>query len=184
MAASLDGFVARKDGRVDWLQTSDEFAAGTTLQPSAIESFLAGIGCYVMGSRTYELALEFESKGHGWAYGEKPTFVLTRRQLPRIKPSVELCNGDLAQLINTRLRPTYRTIWIVGGPALITECLRLGLADSVRYTVLPVMIGDGIPFFTKFDKDIALHLAGVNAYRDGSVELHYQVRNQALNAVG
>ena len=59
MVASLDGFVARKDGRVDWLETSDEFAGGDTLDPEFVESFLKTIDCYVMGSRTYETALEF-----------------------------------------------------------------------------------------------------------------------------
>src|SRR5215831_11903379 len=69
MAASLDGFIARKDGRVDWLQTSDEFAGGATLEPGFVEEFLKTIDCYVMGSRTYELALGFEANGFGWSYG-------------------------------------------------------------------------------------------------------------------
>ena len=59
MAASLDGFIARKDGRVDWLETSDEFAGGDTMDPGFVEAFLKTIDCYVMGSRTYETALEF-----------------------------------------------------------------------------------------------------------------------------
>src|SRR5438552_2835059 len=74
MAASLDGFIARKDGRVDWLETSDEFAGGDTLEPGFVEAFLKTIDCYVMGSRTYETALSFEAKGLGWAYGDKPPF--------------------------------------------------------------------------------------------------------------
>ena len=55
------------------------------------------------------------------------------------------------------------------------ECLRLGLADEVRYSILPILIGDGIPFFGKLDRDIALHLAEVKAYKSGTVELRYQV---------
>src|ERR1700712_5403877 len=89
MAASLDGFIARKDGRVDWLETSDEFAGGDTLDPGFIEAFLETIDCYVMGSRTYETALRFEAQGLGWAYGDKPTFVLTSRELPRTRETVE-----------------------------------------------------------------------------------------------
>jgi hypothetical protein len=65
MAASLDGFIARKDGRVDWLETSDEFADGDTLDPGFVEAFLRRIDCYVMGSRNYETALNFEAKGSG-----------------------------------------------------------------------------------------------------------------------
>src|SRR5690349_11287165 len=122
MAASLDGFIARKDGRVDWLETSDEFVGGDTLDPGFVEAFLKTIDCYVMGSRTYETALGFEAKGFGWSYGDKPTFVLTSRELP------------------------------------------------------PVLIGDGIPFFATLDRDIALHLAEVKAYKSGMVGLRYEVR--------
>jgi dihydrofolate reductase len=71
MAASLDGFIARKDGSVDWLETSDEFAGGDTMDPGVVEAFLKTIDCYVMGSRTYETALRFEAQGLGWAHGDK-----------------------------------------------------------------------------------------------------------------
>jgi len=176
MAASLDGFIARKDGRVDWMETSDEFASGDTMDPGFVQEFLKTIDCYVMGSRTYETALGFESKGLGWAYGDKPTFVLTRRDLPRTRETVEFYAGDLAEFVNRRLRPTFRSIWFAGGVAVSSECLRLGLADEIRYSILPILIGDGIPFFEKLDRDIALHLAEVKAYKNGLVALRYEVR--------
>jgi dihydrofolate reductase len=176
MAASLDGFIARKDGRVDWLETSDEFADGHTMDPKFAEAFLKTIDCYVMGSRTYETALNFEAKGLGWVYGDKPVFVLTSRELPRARDTIQFYSGDLAQFVNGRLRTTFRTIWFVGGGVVSGECLRLGLADDVRYSILPVLIGDGIPFFEKLDRDIALHLAEVTAYKSGMVELRYEVR--------
>ena len=176
MAASLDGFIARRDGSVDWLETSDEFIGGSSMDPAFVEAFLATIDCYVMGSRTYETALSFEAKGSGWAYGDKPIFVLTRRELPRTRDTVEFHSGDLAQFVNGCLRNTFRTIWFVGGGALCGECLRLGLADEVRYSILPILIGDGISFFEKLDRDIPLHLVEVNAYKSGMVDLRYEVR--------
>jgi dihydrofolate reductase len=176
MAASLDGFIARKDGSVDWLETPDEFAGGETMAPGFVEAFLKTIDCYVMGSRTYETALNFEVKGFGWSYGDKPTFVLTRRELPRTRDTVEFYSGDLAQFVNGRLRPTFHNIWFVGGGVVSGECLRLGLADEVRYSILPILIGDGIPFFEKLDRDVALHLAEVKAYKSGTVALRYEVR--------
>lgn len=176
MAASLDGYVARRNGSVDWMETSDEFADGDTMDPAFVESFLETIDCYVMGSRTYETALGFEAKGLGWSYGEKPTFVLTTRDLPRTRTSVEFYSGDLARLVNDHLRPKYRRIWFAGGGAVSGECLRRGLADEVSYAVLPILIGDGISFFEKLNKDVALHLAGVKAYKSGMVELRYEVK--------
>jgi dihydrofolate reductase len=176
MAASLDGFIARKDGRVDWLETADEFPGGDTLDPAFVEAFLETIDCYVMGSRTYETARRFEAQGLGWAYGDKPTFVLTSRELPRTRQSVEFYAGDLASFVNDRLRPRFRSIWFVGGGVVCGECLRLGLADEIRYSILPVLIGDGISFFETLDRDIALHLAEVKPYKNGIVELRYEVR--------
>jgi dihydrofolate reductase len=176
MAASLDGFVARKDGRVDWLETSDEFAEGDTLDPGFVEAFLKTIDCYVMGSRTYETALTFEAQGFGWSYGDRPTFVLTSRELPRKRDTVKFHSGGLVEFVDGHLRPAFRTIWFVGGGAVSGECLRLGLADEVRYSILPILIGDGIPFFDGLDRDILLHLAEVKAYKTGMVGLRYEVR--------
>jgi dihydrofolate reductase len=176
MVASLDGFVARKDGSVDWMETSDEFAGGETMDPEFVEAFLKTIDCYVMGSRTYETALNFEAKGFGWSYGDKSTFVLTHRDLPRTRETVEFYAGGLAQLVNSRLRPKFRNIWFVGGGAVSGECLRLGLADDVRYSILPILIGEGIGFFEKLDRDVALHLSEVKAYKNGMVALCYHVR--------
>ena len=178
MAASLDGFIARKDGRVDWMETSDEFPGGDTMDPGFVEAFLKTIDCYVMGSKTYETALSFEAKGLGWSYGDKPTFVLTSRELPRTRDTVQFYSGDLAQFVNGRLRPTFRSIWFVGGGMVCGECLRLGLADQVYYSILPILIGDGITFFEKLDRDVALHLADVKAYKTGTVELRYEVRGR------
>ena len=178
MVASLDGFIARKDGSVDWLETSDVFPGGEVMAPEMIEAFLKTIDCYVMGSRTYETALRFEAKGFGWSYGDKPTFVLTSRTLPRTRDSVEFHSGDLAQLVNGRLRPRFHTIWFAGGGDVTGQCLRLGLADEVCYSIVPVAIGEGIPFFGNLDRDVALHLAKVKAYRNGMVELRYEVQGR------
>ncbi|MEL7059433.1 MAG: dihydrofolate reductase family protein, partial [Acidobacteriota bacterium] len=142
-------------------------------------SFLETIDCYVMGSRTYETAIGFESKGLGWSYGDKPTVVLTTRDLPRTRESVEFYAGDLERLVNERLRPKFRQIWFAGGGMVASECLRLGLADELYYSILPVLIGDGISFFDKLDQDIALHLSEVKAYTSGMVELRYEVQNSS-----
>jgi dihydrofolate reductase len=179
MVASLDGFIARRDGRVDWLETSDQFDGGNTLTPEAVEAFLRTIDCYVMGSRTYETALEFDSKGLGWAYGDKPTFVLTHRSLQKARSTIEFCSGDLSQLVRERLMPNFHSIWFVGGGEVSAACLRLGLADEVRYSIMPILIGDGISFFQGLDRDVALHLMEATPYTSGMVALRYEVWKQA-----
>jgi dihydrofolate reductase len=94
MAASLDAFIARRDGSVDWLQTADAFAAGETMDPAFVAAFLKTIDCYVMGSRTYETAIRFEGQGSGWSYGDKLTFVLTSPHLPRVRDTVEFYSDN------------------------------------------------------------------------------------------
>jgi dihydrofolate reductase len=177
MVASLDGFVARKDGRVDWLETSDKFAGGETMDAGYVEAFLKSIGCYVMGSRTYETALAFEAKGFGWAYGDKPVFVLTSRKLARSRDTVGFYSGDIGLLIKERLRPAFSSIWIAGGGIVAGECLRRGLANEIRYSILPVLIGDGVSFFENLSEDVVLHLKEVKGYKNGMVSLCYEVPN-------
>lgn len=176
MVASLDGFIARKDGGVDWMETADVFEGGEALDAEQIQDFLKTIDCYVMGSRTYETALDFEDKGFGWAYGDKPVFVLTSRNLAKRRDTIQFHNGDLAALVNDRLRPDYGSIWIVGGGQVAGECVRLGLADEVRFTIAPVLIGDGVPFFEGLNRDVSLHLIEVKAYKSGLVALRHEVR--------
>lgn len=179
MVASLDGFIARKDGRVDWMETSDAHAEGVELSSEEIAAFLSSIDCYVLGARTYETALGFETKGQGWAYGDKPVYVLTHRDLPRTRDSVHFVSGDLAEFVNTKLRSRHRNIWFVGGGAIAAECVRLGLCDEIRYTIAPILIGDGIPFFERIGEDVALHLVEAKAYKSGLVALRYEVKVSA-----
>lgn len=176
MACSLDGFIARRDGRVDWLETADTFEGGETMTPDAVRAFLETIDCYVMGSRTYETALDFEAKGLGWSYGDTPTVVLSRRTLRKTRDTIEFYSGDLGRLVRERLQPRFRSIWFVGGGEVSAECLRLQLADEVRYSIVPILIGDGIPFFKGLDRDVALHLLEATGYDSGIVELRYEVR--------
>jgi dihydrofolate reductase len=184
MAASLDGFIARRDGSVEWLETSDHFEGGETMAPESVAQFLRTIDCYVMGARTYETALNFETRGLGWSYGDKPTFVLTHRRLQTTRSTVELYAGDLAHLVEDRLKPRFRSIWFVGGGAVAGECLRRGLADEVRYSILPILIGDGIPFFQGLERDVALHLLEATAYQSGMIALRYEVKREVAGSSG
>ena len=170
MVASLDGFIEKKDRNVSWMDPSDTYEAGVTLSEDDIEEFIKSIDCYVMGARTYELALEL-----GWPYGEVPVIVLTRRDLPADRKSVEFYAGELNALVNDRLKPNYRNIWMVGGAMLTKEFIRLQLADDIRLTIVPVILGDGTLFFDYIGQEVPLHLKDVTAYKNGMVELWYEI---------
>ena len=100
------------------------------------------IDCYVLGSRTYQHALEL-----GWPYGDTPTVVVTSRQWPSARPSVEFYSGDLKTLVHDQLAPRFRNIWLVGGAMLCQRFLSLGLVDEIRLTIAPVLLGDGLRLF-------------------------------------
>jgi dihydrofolate reductase len=117
MVSSLDGIIAKKDNSVSWFETSDYYEKGVAVTEQDTEEFLKTIDCYVMGSRTYEHALKL-SKSYGWAYGDVPTIVVTHRNLPVDRQNIEIYSGDLNKLVNERLKPNYRNVWLVGGAML------------------------------------------------------------------
>jgi dihydrofolate reductase len=175
MVSSLDGYIAKKDNSVSWFETADNYEKGINVTEQDAEEFLKKIDCYVMGSRTYEHALEL-SKSYGWAYGDVPTIVLTHRKLPVDRPNIETYSGDLDKLVNERLKPRYKNVWLVGGAQLAKDFIRLNLADEIRQSILPIILGDGIPFFDQIEQEHALHLKDVTAYKSGMVELCYEIK--------
>ena len=140
VVSSLDGFIARKDNSISWMDTTgDVYENGVTDDGADV---VQTIDCYVIGSRTYEHALEL-----GWPYGETPIIVVTTRSLPAIRPSVEFYSGDLNKLVSEMLTPRYKNIWLVGGAVLGQRFLRLGLVDEIRLMIAPILLGTGLHLF-------------------------------------
>ncbi|NJL28945.1 MAG: dihydrofolate reductase [Thermoanaerobaculia bacterium] len=171
VVASLDGYIARHDNDVSWLESpGNVYKAGVTLDSTEVEKVLSSIGCYVMGSHTYEHALEL-----GWPYGDTPTIVLTSRELPSTRESVEFYSGDLERLLTEVLTPRYKSIWLVGGAQLCQSLLELGLVDKIILTIAPVTLGDGLRLFGTSGPEQRWQLKDVAAYRNGFVELTYEI---------
>ena len=175
MVSSLDGYIAKKDNSISWFETADHYEKGITVTPEVATEFLKTIDCYVMGARTYEHAMEL-SKTYGWPYGDIPTIVVTHKDLAKKQPNIEFYNGDLGKLVNERLKPSCKNVWLVGGAVLAKDFIRLKLADEIRLSILPIILGDGTPFFDHLDDEHALHLQNVTAYKSGMVELCYDIK--------
>lgn len=171
MVSSLDGIIAKKDNSVTWFETSHPYEHGieNTEEEAA--------DCYVMGSRTYEHALEL-SRQYDWPYGDIPTIVLSQRKLPVERKSVEIFCGDIRLLVTERLKPSYKNVWVVGGAKLTKNFLIEEFADEIRVNILPIILGDGLPFFDHIGKEVVVALAGNTAFKNGMVELRYKVVKQ------
>lgn len=174
MVASLDFFIARKeDDDFAWLESSDNYEKGVVDEDP--EAALKTIDCWVIGSRTYEAALEL-----GWPYGDIRTFVLTHRDFSTERENVRFYSGDLKTFFKGKLKPRYKNIWVVGGNQVAKECIDLQLVDNLRITIAPVLLGEGVPFVDHIKEEQALHLKDVVARKNGFVELWYEIdRDQA-----
>jgi dihydrofolate reductase len=167
VVSSLDGFIAKKDNSVSWMDSSgDVYERGVTDDGADV---IQSIDCYVLGSRTYEHALQL-----GWPYGDTPTVVVTNRELPSTRESVEFYSGDLRRLMGEVLAPRYGNIWLVGGAMLGQSFLRLGLVNEIRLMIAPVILGEGLRLFGDSNSEQKWHLKNVVAYKNGFVELSYR----------
>lgn len=78
-------------------------------------------------------------------------------------------------IVHERLKPNYQNVWLVGGAILARDFIRLNLVDEIRLSILPIILGDGTPFFDQIGQEQALHLKDVTAYKNGVVELWYEI---------
>jgi dihydrofolate reductase len=172
MVSSLDGFIAKKDNSVSWMNDAGSvYQAGVSISEEEAVAFVKTIDCYVMGGRTYEHALEL-----GWPYGDTPTVVVTGREWPPARKSVEFYSGDLKTLVDAKLAPRYRNVWLVGGAMLGQRFLELGLVDEIILTIAPVLLGEGLRMFGGSPTEERWRLKNVAAYKNGFVELSYSAR--------
>lgn len=169
MVASLDGFVAKKDNDVSWIDASwDTYDKGVEMTADVLKT----IDCYIMGSHTYELALKL-----GWPYGDTQAIVVTNRELTSTRKSVEFYSGDLKALMK---KLGQKNVWLVGGPTLCQEFLRLNLVDKVCLSIVPILLGSGLALFAGSEQK--LHLKDMTAFKNGMIDLWYEVARTAADA--
>jgi dihydrofolate reductase len=168
VVSSLDGFIAKKDNSIAWMDSPGDVYEKGVSEGNADDA-VTSIDCFVLGSRTYEHALEL-----GWPYGDTPTVVTTNRDLPSTRKSVEFYSGDLKKLVHEILAPRYANIWLVGGAIPSRSFLKLGLVDEIRLMTAPVTLGDGLHLFGDSGIEQKWILQNVVAYKNCFVELSYR----------
>jgi dihydrofolate reductase len=169
IACSLDGYIAREDGSIDWLTEYDN----NSETDYGYSEFYESIGAVLMGRKTYEQVLGLGN----WPYGEKKTYVFTRQKEPlHCEKNVEFVSGDIKEFARSLMENTYKDIWLVGGSQLIKIFLKEGLVQDMIIFLVPVILGSGIPLFDHIGKDIRLKTGRVEKYENGLVRLEYKVR--------
>ncbi|HUR38285.1 MAG TPA: dihydrofolate reductase family protein [Planctomycetota bacterium] len=169
-AVSLDGFIARKDGALDWLKTAE---AELPPADTGYTDFIASVDWVVIGRRTYEVV---ERMDEAWFY-PKPVYVLTTRKLripSRLKKSVEFGSRTPKNLVALMEKRGAKRLYVDGGKT-IQGFLRAGLIDDLILTRIPVLIGEGIPLFGPLKRDVALTLASSRLLKGGAVQTTYRV---------
>lgn len=142
-AVSLDGFIAGPDDDLGWLGEPDPEVSGDD-GTIGFDAFMEQTGAMLMGRRTFDVVAGF---GGAWPYGSTPVLVATTRPLPDAPPSVSPCQGDIRDLCEQARRiAADRTVYLDGG-AVISQALDAGCVDELILTVVPVLLGDGIPLY-------------------------------------
>lgn len=165
IATSADGYIARPDGSVDWLDRPEE--AGDY----GMAEFYESIDTILWGRKTYDFGLRH---GPGFDQG-KTNYVFSRRGLDSLAPGVELVDEPVAEL-GERLRAQEgQDVWMMGGAELIGSFLDEGQIDEFIVHVIPILIGEGIPLVAPRHRSIPLELLSSQEYEDGVVRLHYRI---------
>jgi dihydrofolate reductase len=164
VAASVDGYIATADGGVEWLSAFD--AAG---EDYGYHDFYASVDGIVMGSRTYQQVLDFGD----WPYPGKPTWVLSSRNVRTTREEVTVTSQSPLKLaLEMDIRKIDR-LWLVGGANLAASFRANGLISEYIVSIMPVVLGAGIPLLKAGGRDDALELSQVKRYSTGVVQLHY-----------
>jgi dihydrofolate reductase len=163
IATSLDGYIARKDGGLDWLPEEPE--------PHGYEEFFASVDAVVIGRGTYETVLGFG----GWAYGKKPAVVLTSEPSKIRPPKEALCEamgGEPKEIVSRLEERGWKHVYVDGG-VTITRFLEAGLIDRMTITRIPVLLGGGIPLFGGLTGDVRFRHEWTRWFPSGMVQTEY-----------
>ncbi len=168
IASSLDGFIARKDDSIDWLEKM-----GGEDEDYGYNDFIENVGACIMGARTYA-----ECRKHPDRFiAGLTTYVVSRQIMPIDEnQKIEFLIGNLKDSIARIRRSTTKDIWLVGGGKLIATFLNEKLVDEILHFIAPVLLHEGIPLYPGLKQDISLQFLDNKKYASGMVRLHYAVK--------
>jgi len=162
IASSLDGYIAREDGNIDWLPQSGN---------SGYDEFYKTIDTVIMGRKTYEQILTFGK----YPYEGQKSYVITKNTEIKKDGNIEFV-FETEKLVKELLSSSGKDVWLVGGADLISTFLNFDLIDDIILSIIPIVLGKGIPLFKNIQKEIKFELVKTTEYNE-LVELYYTRRN-------
>jgi dihydrofolate reductase len=165
VACSLDGYISRRDGSVDWLFTDQDYG---------MAEFFRGVDIAVMGRRTWEKVQEL-APGRGFGPGIT-NFVFSRTQPPGVYQDTNFVAGDVGEWLWSIRQQPGRDIWLLGGGEMVRSFLQQRLVDEVILSIHPRLLGQGIPLFPEAYPEAELELSGCKQFPTGLVQMSYRVR--------
>ncbi len=169
IATSLDGFISRENGDVDWLPAGESEDG----EDYGYHAFMNSVDALVLGRNTYEMVLSFGE----WPYGDKPVIVLSTQNLElpdKLLKTVSHMQGTPREIIDQLSEMGYQHLYIDGG-LTIQGFIRDGLIQVIIFTQIPILIGQGIPLFGPIIEDIQLEHVESKAFKNGFVQNIYRI---------
>ena len=166
VAASLDGFIAKPDGGLDWLENS-----GLNMDDSGYEDLFATVDAIVMGRGTYDMILSFGE----WPYGDLPTWICSHREISPMSGMNLQPETDPTQVVAEASKMGCQRLWLVGGGNLVTTLINHNLLTDISLTLMPVLLGEGVPLVGILPNHKMLKLEKSRQGHDGFMQLDYIV---------
>jgi dihydrofolate reductase len=160
IASSLDGYIARENGDIDWLPETGS---------SGYDDFIKSVDTVVMGKKTYDQVLTFGD----YPYKDKKSYVFTRSKNPSKDENVEFVQ-DVEKSMKNIVSDSGKNIWLIGGSEIISTFANLDLIDELVLSLIPVVLGKGIPLFKNMEKELKMELVKTTDY-ENLVESHYEI---------
>jgi dihydrofolate reductase len=171
LGISLDQYIARKNGAVDWLSMDWDYDW---------MAFFRTIDAVLMGRKTLEKAIEMSTDRKSNPYKGMATYVFSRKLTQSPVEGVELISGHLKDFVENLKAKEGKDIWLSGGGELAKSFLNEDLVDEIHLGITPILLGEGIPLFPDLEREIKLRLISNKTYKhkkeaNGMVELFYEV---------
>ena len=169
IAMSLDGYIADKDGGVDWLNGQEEDGENM----DTYSEFIKTIDTIIMGWNTYHQVIT-ELSPEEWVYPEQISYVITHREIPSTE-RIHFTSESPCDLVKRLREEEGNGIWICGGASIVRQLMETDLIDTLHISVIPTLLGDGIRLFGPLEKEQKLRLVKTQSY-NGITDLVYEKR--------